>query len=77
LEKARYLYELKESLFADKNITQAAKEIAKMGSKTDYVKHVLVGFEVYLKIEDDKFYQLRDLNDTTFYFNYIVALLTD
>jgi len=76
LEKGRYLYGLKESLFNDKNITQAAKEIAKMiGSRTDYVKRVLVGFEVYLKIEDEKFYQLRDLNDTTFYFNYIVDSL--
>jgi hypothetical protein len=77
LEKARYLYSLKESLFADKNIIQAAREIAKMiGSRMDYVRRVLVGYEVYKIIEDEhNFYRIRDLNDTTFYFNYIVDSL--
>ncbi|MDR1897317.1 MAG: hypothetical protein LBR10_11065 [Prevotellaceae bacterium] len=77
LEKARYLYGLKESLFPDKNIIQASKEIAKMiGSRMDYVRRVLVGFEVYKVIEDDNnFYNIRNLNDKSFYFNYIVDSL--
>jgi hypothetical protein len=77
LEKARYLYGLKETLFADKNIIQASREIAKMiGSRMDYVRRVLVGYEVYKVIEDDNnFYNIRDLSDKSFYFNYIVDSL--
>ena len=77
LEKARYLYGLKETLFPDKNIIQASKEIAKMiGSRMDYVRRVLVGFEVYRVIEEEKnFYSIRDFNDKSFYFNYIVDSL--
>lgn len=76
LEKARYLHNLKETLFSDKSIIQASREIAKMiGSRMDYVRRVLIGYEVFRTIEDEKFYKIRDLNDTTFYFNYIVDSL--
>ncbi|AWL79417.1 ParB N-terminal domain-containing protein [Capnocytophaga canimorsus] len=76
LEKARYLYSLKETLFTDKTIIQASREIAKMiGSRMDYVRRVLVGYEIYRIIEDEKFYKIRDLDDTTFYFNYILDSL--
>lgn len=76
LEKARYLYSLRESLYADSSIDEAAREIAKMiGSKMDYVRRILIGFDIYKIIEDNGFYRIRDLDDTTFYFNYIVDSL--
>ncbi len=76
LEKARYLNNLKVTLFSDKTILLASREIAKMiGSRMDYVRRVLVGYDVYKTIEDEFFYKIRDLNDTTFYFNYIVDCL--
>ena len=76
LEKSRYLYGLRESLFGGMNLMRASREIAKMiGSRADYVRRVLVGYEVYKQIEDAGFYKIRDLNDTTFYFNYIVDSL--
>lgn len=76
LEKSRYLYGLRESLFGEMSLMRASREIAKMiGSRTDYVRRVLVGYEVYKLIEDAGFYKIRDLNDTTFYFNYIVDSL--
>lgn len=76
LEKARYLDGLKNSLFGDAEIKNASREIAKMiGSKMDYVRRVLVGFQIYKNIEDENFYKIRDLDDTTFYFNYIVDSL--
>lgn len=77
LEKARYLYSLKESLFETNPLNQTSREIAKMiGSRMDYVRRLLVGYQVFLVIEDSAFYKIRDLNDTTFYFNYIVDSLS-
>ena len=75
--------ESKSSMRSFGNLTTAVKyalidkEIAKMiGSRMDYVRRVLVGFEVYRVIEEEKnFYSIRDLNDKSFYFNYIVDSL--
>lgn len=77
LEKARYLYSLKESIFEANNINHTSREIAKMiGSRLDYVRRLLVGYQVFQVIEDNAFYKIRDLSDTTFYFNYIVDSLS-
>lgn len=76
LEKARYLNELRNSNFSSYNLDQAAREIAKIiGSRKDYVRRVLVGFQIYKIIEDNAFYRIRDLDDTSFYFNYIADSL--
>lgn len=76
LEKARYLSELRTNNFSELNLDQAAREIAKViGSRKDYVKRILVGFDVYKNIEDEAFFKIRDLDDTTFYFNYIADSL--
>jgi hypothetical protein len=76
LEKARYLSELRSSNFSGIGIVQASREIAKIiGSRMDYVRRILVGFEIYKHIEDEGFYRIRDLDDTTFYFNYIADCL--
>jgi hypothetical protein len=73
LEKARYLYELKKSTHSDQPFKSAAREIAKkIGSRTDYVNRILVGYEIYQFIEEDNFFNIRGLNDTTFFFNYII-----
>jgi len=76
LEKARYLSELRNNNFSALNLDQASREIAKViGSRKDYVKRILVGFNIYKTIEDEAFYRIRDLDDTTFYFNYIADSL--
>lgn len=76
LEKARYLSELRNNNFSTLNLDQASREIAKViGSRKDYVKRILVGFDIYKSIEDEAFYRIRDLDDTTFYFNYIADSL--
>jgi hypothetical protein len=76
LEKARYLYGLWRQSFSGLDIDEAAKQIAKIiGSRKDYVKRILVGFQVYKRIEDEKFFKIRDLDDTSFYFNYIADSL--
>lgn len=76
LEKARYLDNLREQNYSTHNINHASREIAKIiGSRTDYVRRILVGFKIYKEIEDEAYYRIRDLNDTTFHFNYIADSL--
>lgn len=72
LEKARYVYEQKNIQFSNKSIDEAAVALAKiMGSKKNYIKRLIVGFEIYKIIEDEKFYNIPNLDDTGFHFNYI------
>lgn len=76
LEKARYLTQLKSDYFSDDSINSASREIAKMiGSRKDYVIRVLTGYQLYGIIERNDFYGIKDLDDTTFYFNYLADSL--
>ena len=72
LEKARYLFELRNSDdFKNLSFLDASREIAKMiGSTSAYVKRLLISFELYKVVEDEAFYQIEALNDTRFYLNY-------
>ena len=77
LEKARYLTKLKNDYFPNNTIISASREIAKMiGSRRDYVIRILAGYQLYEIIENNNFYRIKDLNDTTFYFNYLADSLT-
>jgi hypothetical protein len=72
LEKARYLNELRFSLFSSDTLKNSSIKIAKMvGSTSSYISRILVGFQVYQKIEEKDFYKIYGLDDRTFYFNYI------
>lgn len=76
LEKARYLNNLKDQNYKGININHASREIAKIiGSRMDYVRRILVGFDMYKIIEDEAFFKIRDLSDATFHFNYIADSL--
>jgi hypothetical protein len=76
LEKARYLYLLKQSTFPNMDLHDACRELAKIiGSRKDYVERLIIGYEIYRQIEDHAFYKIRDLDDTTFFFNYIADSL--
>lgn len=72
LEKARYLYELRNGDdFKGLSFLNASKEIAKMiGSSSAYVKRLLISFDLYKVVEDEAFYQIDGLNDTRFFLNY-------
>lgn len=77
LEKARYLTKLKDDYFSNDTVNVASREIAKMiGSRKDYVVRVLAGYKLYETIEKNGFYNIKDLNDTTFYFNYLADSLS-
>lgn len=76
-EKSRYLYQLYLNLFNGENIDYATKELAKkIGSRKDYVKRVVIAYELYLIVEDEGFYKIKDLDDTTFYVGYLVDSLS-
>lgn len=76
LEKARYLFELWKNQYSNLNLNDAAKELAKsIGSRKDYVKRILVGYQVFDKIQDEAYFKIPGLDDTTFYFNYIADSL--
>jgi len=77
LEKARYLTKLKNDYYPEETIDSASREIAKMiGSRRDYVIRVLTGYQLYEIIENNGYYHIKDLNDTTFYFNYLADSLS-
>ncbi|SFW76620.1 hypothetical protein SAMN02927921_04141 [Sinomicrobium oceani] len=76
LEKARYLYELWKNEYSEETLDEASRQLAKsIGSRKDYVKRILIGYQVYYKIEDEAFYKIPGLDDTSFYFNYIADSL--
>lgn len=72
LEKGRYLSEMKKSpLFKNLPLAEASKEIAKItGSRSPYIRKMLVSYMLYEIIEDEKFYQIDGLSDTSFFLNY-------
>ena len=77
LEKARYLYDLRNSdNFKNDTFLSSAREIAKViGSSSAYVKRLLISFELYKKVEDEAFYKIDGLNDTSFFLNYFTDSL--
>jgi len=69
--KARYLNSLLE-VTQGTTLSESARELAKkIGSRSDYVKKILVSYEVYLIIEDEGFYKIPSLDETSFHFTYI------
>ena len=72
LEKARYLYDLSCSeKFNDLSFIVACKEIARViGSRSPYVRKMLTSYQLYCIVEDEKFYQIDGLSDSTFFLNY-------
>lgn len=76
-QKAEYLTYLKGKNFSDLSIDKASNEIRKMiGSKSDYVKRILIGQMVFQKIKDNKFFEIKNLSDgADFYFSYIADSL--
>lgn len=71
-EKARYLHQLYIEMFKGENLDDACRELAKIiGSRRDYVKRVIVAYNLFRVVEDEDFYNIRDLNDTSFYVGYL------
>lgn len=75
LAKAKYLTQLKK-LSTETNFKLQSRELAKqIGSRSDYVIRLITGYEIYNIIEDNNYYKILNLNETTFHFNYIADAL--
>lgn len=72
LEKARYLSDLyKSESFNKMSFLNSSKAIAKIiGSRSPYVRKMLISYNLYEVVEDEKFYQIDGLSDSTFFLNY-------
>lgn len=75
LAKARYLNDLIPILKTNGLHNQARELAKKIGSKSDYVKRVLISYKIYEIIQDNNFYKIPKLDETTFHFNYIADSL--
>lgn len=76
LAKARYLITLTPQL-DHLTPTEKYRELAKMiGSKSDYIRRLIVALKLFDKIEDSGFFGIPGLNESTLYFNYLMDSLT-
>lgn len=70
--KARYLSDLKNTYFKNQLFSETCRGLAKMiGSRKDYVERLLIAYGLYEIVENESFYKIRDLDDTTFYIGYL------
>lgn len=78
LEKVKYLYDLWKSSFSDLSLNKVSRELAKrIGSRKDYVKRLLVGYQIYKMIENENFSIAENLDgSSSFVFNCLVDSLS-
>lgn len=75
LSKALYLAKWAETLTSPTR-RELCRELAKnIGSKGDYVGLLLVAFELYCIIEDNDFFNIPDLDETSLYLGSLVDFL--
>jgi hypothetical protein len=76
LKKAHFLFECYRNKPDEFSFNEKVREIAKsIGTRQEYVKQFLFGFQVYKAIEDNLFFKIENLNGKTFRFNVILESL--
>ncbi len=71
LQKARYLKQLSETYNKDMSFAAKCRQLAKsIGSRSDYVRKLLIAYGVYEIIEDNGFFNVKNLDESTIFFNY-------
>jgi hypothetical protein len=76
-QKAAFLTQRWKDSYGDLDIEAASRELAKsIGSRRDYVKRLLVGFQIFEEIRDNSFFNIHGLSESSFYFNYIADSLS-
>lgn len=75
LAKAKYLQQLSETL-QDKDVESKHRKLAKMiGSRTDYVTRLLSGLVIYEVIENERFFNIKDLDEDEISFSVLTTAL--
>lgn len=75
LAKARYLQDL-SSKYADETEGKKYQLLAKsIGSRSDYVKRMLAGLNLYRIIAEEDYYDIQDLNERTLSFSLVTTAL--
>lgn len=78
LQKARYLQQLADrhrSEYPDPN--NLYRHLAKLiGSRSDYVRKLLIGFNLYSGIESNEFYGIPGLSEETFSFSLLTTAMS-
>lgn len=70
LSKARYLDELSKEINSG-SLGDKCRELAKaIGSRSDHVKKLLISYWIYEAVEEEGFFGIPNLDETTIYFNY-------
>ena len=76
LAKARFLAQLLETLPPDMPHAQKMRALAKsIGSRTDAVEKWLIGYEIYQKVEQERFFGIRGLNEESMEFSLLTTAL--
>ncbi|MDO6720913.1 hypothetical protein Q4575_15980 [Psychrosphaera sp. 1_MG-2023] len=76
LQKARYLTGLQKD-YVDMPFSKQCRELAKsIGSRSDHVRKLIVAYQLYEQIEDNGFYKIKDLDETSIFFNYYADSLS-
>ena len=76
LEKARYLYILKQDDYPNIPFKKACRKLAKsVGCRMNYIEKMVISYDIFRRIEETDFYKILNLNDTTLNFGYIVGSL--
>ena len=72
LAKARYLHDLRKSeKYRNLSLNEACDVLANIvGTSSPYVRRMLVGYSLYEIVEDEGFYLIDGLSDSTFFLNY-------
>lgn len=72
MQKAAYIFEMYQDIRTS-NFQNDCRMIAKtIGSKSSYISRLILAYFLYNKIEDNAFYSIEGLSDTTLYLNYFV-----
>ena len=75
LERGRHLYHLAQDI-DNEDFSEKSRELAKaIGSRKDYVERLLVAYQLYVNLEENNFYGIKDIDDTNFHLNYYVDSL--
>jgi hypothetical protein len=78
LAKARFLSKLYERLSPEYSEPYEVYKILarKIGSRIDYVRSLLTAYKLYIKIKDNEFFNIPELDENTFQFHKLIDAAT-